>query len=149
MLSDYPAAQDVVQNAFVVVAQKCDDFEEGTSMIAWCRTIVRLQVLTHIRKNAREWSVEDRVLQEAMEAAFSKHQTSSESRFRLDCLHECLSQLPQQARELIRLRYEENAAYSEIGETVSMALEAVRKKLFRSKQQLADCVRLRMGRESL
>lgn len=39
MLSDFPAAQDVVQNAFVVVARKFGDFEEGTSILAWCRAI--------------------------------------------------------------------------------------------------------------
>ncbi|MBI1373594.1 MAG: sigma-70 family RNA polymerase sigma factor [Phycisphaera sp.] len=147
MLSDYPAAQDVVQNTFVVVARKYEDFEEGTSMLAWCRTIVRLQVLSYIRKNRRELPVEDRVLQDAMDAAFAKHQSDEDTPYRVDCLRECLSRLPQNGREIIRLRYEENAAYPEIGKALSITLETVRKRLFRTKQQLGDCVRLRMTRE--
>ncbi|MFT5469019.1 MAG: RNA polymerase sigma-70 factor (ECF subfamily) [Verrucomicrobiales bacterium] len=149
MLSDYPAAQDVVQNAFVVVARKYGDFEEGTSILAWCRAIVRLQVLNYIRKNRREQLLEDRVLQDAMEAAFSTHQTSPDSPARFDFLRECLSKLSQRGREMIRLRYEEESGYSEIGSALNMKLEAVRKSLFRTKQQLADCVRLRMSREPL
>lgn len=145
MLSDYAAAQDVVQDTFVVVARKYAEFEEGTSILAWCRTIVRLQVLTYTRKNRRVQMVEDRVLQEAMDAAFAKHQ--SDSPVGLDHLRECLSKLPDSGRELIRLRYEEHAAYLEISKALRITLETVRKRLFRTKQQLGDCVRTRMSRE--
>jgi RNA polymerase sigma-70 factor (ECF subfamily) len=145
MLSDYAAAQDVVQNALVVVARKYEDFEEGTSILAWCRAIVRLQVLTYIRKNRREQLVEDRILHDAMDAAFAADPEHPENRFRIDCLQACLAKLPQRGRELLRLRYEENAAYPDIAHALDMKLEAVRKSLFRNKQQLAACVRLRVN----
>jgi len=136
-----------VQNTFVVVGRKHEDFEEGTSMLAWCRTIVRLQVLSYIRKNRRERPVEACVLQDAIDAAFSKHQSDDQTPVRLDQLRECLARLPKNGREIIRLRYEEGAAYSEIGRAMSITLETVRKRLFRTKQTLGDCVRLRMTRE--
>jgi RNA polymerase sigma-70 factor (ECF subfamily) len=147
MLSDYAAAQDVVQDTFVIVARKYEDFEEGTSMIAWCRTIVRLQVLSYIRKNRREQSIEDRVLQEAMDSAFDQHQTALTSPIRLDCLRECLEKLPHAGRELIRLRYEDNTAYGDISKVLRVTLETVRKRLFRTKQELGECVRLRLKQE--
>lgn len=148
MLSNYPAAQDVVQDALVVVTQKYDEFEEGTSMLAWCRTIVRLQALAYIRKHAREQSVEDRILHEAMDAAFATHQTTSDSQMWLNGLRDCLAELSGRSRDLIRLRYEQNAAYSQIGDALGMTLEAVRKSLFRTKQRLASCVQLKAVRES-
>ncbi|MFT5126358.1 MAG: RNA polymerase sigma-70 factor (ECF subfamily) [Kiritimatiellia bacterium] len=148
MLSDYSAAQDVVQNALVVVAQKYEDFEEGTSIMAWCRAIVRLQALTYIRKNRREQLVEDRILNDAMDAAFVADPTHPENQFRIDCLQACLAKLPERGRELLRLRYEENAAYPDMARTLDMKLEAVRKSLFRNKQQLASCVRLRLNQEA-
>ena len=144
ILCDFPAAQDVVQNAYVVLAGKFDDFEEGTSIMAWCRTIVRLQALAYIRKNRREQLVEDRILLEAMDAAFEARQTSGETSVRLDCLRECLQQLPERGREMIRLRYQDKAAYQQMAESLGMTLEAIRKSLYRTKQQLAKCVRLRM-----
>ena len=35
VLGDYAAAEDVVQEAMLVVVKKFDQFEEGTSMLAW------------------------------------------------------------------------------------------------------------------
>lgn len=145
ILCDFAAAQDVVQNAYVVVARKFDDFEEGTSILAWCRAIVRLQALAYIRKNRREQIVEDRILQEAIDAAFLAQQTGGDTAVRLDFLRECLQKLPERGQEMIRLRYEDNAAYQQIAEALGLTLEAIRKSLFRTKQQLAECVRLRMG----
>ena len=62
MLTDYAAAEDVVQNALLVVARRHEDFEEGSSMLAWCRSIVRSEVLAHLSKRRRERPVEDRIL---------------------------------------------------------------------------------------
>ena len=42
LLGDYAAAEDAVQEAMLVVVKKFDQFQEGTSILAWCRAIVRL-----------------------------------------------------------------------------------------------------------
>ena len=146
LLADYAAAEDVVQNAFLVVARRYEDFEEGTSILAWCRGIVRLEILSHLRERRREPAVEDRILQDAMDAAFVAHQ-SAEAGPRADHLRDCLAKLAGRARDLIRLRYEENAGYEQIAEALQMGLEAVRKGLLRTKQQLRECVTLRMKQE--
>ena len=146
LLADYAAAEDVVQNAFLVVARKHENFAEGTSMLAWCRSIVRLEILSHLRKCRREPTLEDRLLQDAMDAAFVAHQ-SVEAGPRSDHLRDCLARLTGRARDLIRLRYEENAKYEQIAEALKMGLEAVRKGLFRTKHQLRECVTIRMEQE--
>ena len=147
LLADYASAEDVVQNAFLVVARKHEDFAEGSSMLAWCRGIVRLEIMSHLRKRRREPAVEDRILNDAMEAAFEAHQ-SNESGPRGDHLRGCLGKLNGRARDLIRLRYEENTNYEQIGVALKMGLEAVRKGLLRTKQQLRECVTVRMSQES-
>ena len=115
-------------------------------MLAWCRGIVRLEILSHLRKRRREPAVEDRILNDAMEAAFEAHQ-SDESVPRADHLRGCLAKLNGRARDLIRLRYEENARYEQIAAALKMGLEAVRKGLLRTKQQLRECVTIRMKQE--
>ena len=146
LLADYAAAEDVVQNAFLVVARKHEDFAEGSSMLAWCRGIVRLEIMSHRRKRRREPAMEDRILNDAMEAAFEVHQ-SNESGPRADHLRGCLEKLNGRARDLVRLRYEENTNYEQIGVALKMGLEAVRKGLLRTKQQLRQCVTIRMSKE--
>jgi len=106
-----------------------------------------LEVLAHLRKHRRERPVEDRILHDAMDAAFEAYQ-DAESACRLDYVRDCLARLSQRGRELIRLRYEDDAGYQKIGATLDMKLEAVRKGLYRAKQQLENCVRSRIGQEA-
>lgn len=35
LLGDYAAAEDAVQEAMIVVVRKFDQFQEGSSMLAW------------------------------------------------------------------------------------------------------------------
>ena len=109
LLADYAAAEDVVQNAFLVVAHRHGDFVEGASMIAWCRGIVRLEIMSHLRKRWREPAVEDRILNDAMEAAFDTCQ-SDEPGPRADYLRDCLGRLTGRARDLIRTHQDAQSA---------------------------------------
>ncbi|MFT5130633.1 MAG: RNA polymerase sigma-70 factor (ECF subfamily) [Rhodothermales bacterium] len=147
MLRDHAAAEDVVQNAFLVVIDKHEQFEEGTSILAWTRAIVRLQVLRQLRDRKRELPVEDQILNDAVEAAFSTHQSGVDPA-RLDHLQACMTRLPDRARKTIELRYAENMGYQDIATTLGMTLEAVRKSLFRVKGKLRSCMELKAQMEA-
>ena len=54
LLGNYAAADDVLQEALLVVFKKFDQFQEGTSMLAWCRSIVRIEVLRAKQRHQRE-----------------------------------------------------------------------------------------------
>ena len=45
LLRDHALAEDAVQSAYVVITRKADTFSADKSAIAWCRGIVRLEVL--------------------------------------------------------------------------------------------------------
>lgn len=53
LLGDYAAADDVLQEAMLVVVKKYDQFQDGTSMLAWCRSIVRIEVLRAKQRRER------------------------------------------------------------------------------------------------
>jgi len=53
LLRDHARAEDVVHEAYVVVMDKYGEFKEGTSMVAWCHTIVRFKVSESTRKERR------------------------------------------------------------------------------------------------
>ena len=59
MLKDRTEAEDLVQDAFIVVMDKFEDFEEGTSMMAWTRAIVRINVLQSLEKRKRRAKILD------------------------------------------------------------------------------------------
>ncbi len=148
VLGNYTAAEDVVQEAMLVVVKKFDQFQEGTSMLAWCRAIVRLEVLRMKHGWHRERTLADRLLDDAVDAAFDEFQTArrrDDAESWQEALERCLQRVPERGRRVLKARFVDELSYSQIGERVGMTLEAVRKALFRLKKQVRSCVETSMG----
>ena len=142
-LGDYSAADDAVQEAMIVVVKKHEQFEEGTSILAWCRSIVRIEVLRAKQRGQRERTLVQRVLDDAIDAAFEQYQTVSrheEEESRRQALRDCLARVPDRGRNVLNARFADELSYQQIGEQLGMTIEAVRKSLFRSRQQVKSCV---------
>ena len=143
LLGNYAAAEDVVQETMLVVVKKFDQFQHGTSMLAWCRSIVRLEVLRLKQRNQRERTLAERLLDDAIDAAFEEFQTArhrDDAESWREALQRCLQQVPERGRGVLKARFADELSYQQIGERVGMTIEAVRKALFRLKRQLRSCV---------
>ena len=143
VLGNYALAEDAVQEAMLVVVRKYDQFREGTSMLAWCRAIVRLEVLRMKQQWQKDRTLADRLLDDAIDAAFDEFQVACR-REDVDswrkALGHCLKRVPERGRRVLKARFVDELSYEQIGERVGMTLEAVRKALFRLKRQLRSCV---------
>jgi RNA polymerase sigma-70 factor (ECF subfamily) len=142
LLGSYTAAEDVVQEVFLVVMKKFDQFQEGTSMLTWCRSIVRVVILRLNRQRQRDRTLADRLLEDAIDAAFDEFQTArhDDTEAWQQALKRCLERVPQRAHSVLKARFVDELSYQRIGERLGMTLEAVRKALFRYKKQLRSCV---------
>ncbi len=143
LLGNYAAAEEAVQEALLVVVKKHDQFEEGTSLLAWCRSIVRIEVLRAKQRYQRERSLVQRLLDDAIDAAFEEFQEArsrEEANVRRDVVGSCLQRLPQRGQQVLKSRFVDQLAYQQIGERLQMSVEAVRKALFRCKRQVRECV---------
>ena len=76
LLGSYAAAGDAVQESMLVVVRKPDQFEQGTSMLAWCRAVVRLEVPRAKQQRQRERTLAERVLDDAIDAAFDAERSA-------------------------------------------------------------------------
>ena len=147
MLGSYSAAEDVVQEAMLVVMRKCDQFREGTSMLAWCRAIVRLEVLRAKQQRQRDRSLTDRLLDDAVDAAFDEFQAArrrDEAEPWREALERCLQNVPSRGGSVLKARFVDELSYEHIAQRVGMTLEAVRKALYRLKKQVRSCVETRL-----
>jgi RNA polymerase sigma-70 factor (ECF subfamily) len=145
LLGNYTAAEDAVQEAMLVVVKKFDQFQEGTSMPAWCRAILRLEVLRMKQQWHREQTLAERLLDDAVDAAFDEFQTvrrRDDAESWRQALERCLRRVPERGRRVLKSRFADELSYREIGERVGMTLEAVRKALFRLKKQVRSCVEI-------
>lgn len=147
LLGDYTAADDAVQEAMIVVVKKHGQFEEGTSMLAWCRSIVRIEVLRAKQRGQREKTLAQRVLDDAIDAAFDQYQTSGrhdEAEFRREALQECLERVPDRGKSVLNARFADELSYQQIAETLELTIETVRKTLFRVRKQVRSCLETRL-----
>ena len=138
LLGNYAAAEDAVQESMLVVVAKHDQFEEGTSVLAWCRSIVRIEVLRAKQRHQRERTLAQRVLDDAIDAAFDEFQrsrTSHERELRRDALAQCIKQISDRNKSVLEARFIDNLGYLEIGQRLSMSIEAVRKARFESRSK--------------
>ena len=118
LLGDYAAADDVVQEAMLVVTKKFNEFRQGTSMLAWCRAIVRIEVLRSKHRQQRERSLADRLLDDAIDAAFEEFQAirhSGDAEDWREALHGCLRRAPKRGRRVLRARFVDELSYPQIG----------------------------------
>lgn len=151
LLGNHAAAEDAVQEALLVVVKKFDQFAEGTSILAWCRSIVRLEVLRAKQRQQRQRSLAERLLEDAVDAAFVEFQEDrrhNEGEPRREALSQCLQELTRRNRLVLHARFVDELSYQHIGDRVGMTLEAVRKALYRVKRQVRACVesKLRLTR---
>ena len=147
MLGSYGVAEDVVQEAMLVVMRKCDEFREGTSMLAWCRAIVRLEVLRVRQQLQRDRTLTERLLDDAIDAAFDEFQTArrrDKAEPWREALERCLQGVPPRGGSVLKARFVDELSYQQISRRVGMTLEAVRKALFRLKKHLRSCVKARL-----
>ena len=145
LLGDYSTADDAVQDAMLTVVKKYDQFTEGTSIMAWCRSIVRLEVLRIRQKQHRDRTLVARLLEDSIGQAFDEYGSvdfTNQDAQRRKALVRCLGKLTQQGRLVLQGRFAESLSYAQIGKKVGMSLEAVRKSLYRQKKQLRNCVEL-------
>ena len=96
LLGNFAAAEDAVQEAMIVVMKKYDQFQDGTSILAWCRSIVRLEVLRAKRRYQQDMSLAQRLVDDAVDAAFDEfqiHRKHDESMSRRDAIRHCLEKI--------------------------------------------------------
>ena len=148
MVGDYTAAEDIVQDAMLVVVKKFDQFNEGTSILAWCRSIVRLEVLRFKKRRERDQNLAAKLLDDAVDAAFDEFQhpgRESEEAVYRQALRHCLDNVNERNRIVLKARFLDGLGYQGIADLAGMRLEAVRKALFRLKKQLRTCVEIKIG----
>ena len=145
LLGNYAAADDVVQEAMLVVVKKYSQFQEGTSMLAWCRSIVRIEVLRAKQRHQRERTLAERLLDDAIESAFGQFQAArrqDETESYREAVRRCLERVPARSQGVLRARFASELSYQQIGDRLGMTIEAVRKALFRLKKQVRSCVEI-------
>jgi RNA polymerase sigma-70 factor (ECF subfamily) len=146
LLPDFAAAEDVLQETFLVVQRKASEFQPGTHFLAWVFRIARFQVMkaqqTHHRQVER---FSDAVLESLAECAPLEPWEDD----RLPLLNGCIEKLAPQARRILEMFYQDEHRPQEIARRIGWAAAAVSVALSRSRRTLRECINQKLSQPPL
>ena len=134
---------DLVQEVNVVLWEKADQFELGTSFWAWASQIVRFKVMNRLRSYGRERLVFDESF--IAELADVAQERLADLEPRRDALDHCLRQLPTTQRRLLDLRYFEGQSIEEVAGVTERPAGSIKQTLYRIRTALRSCIEQRLA----
>ena len=141
-VNDPHTVDDIFQETMVIAWRRLDDFDRERSFGKWIRGIAGKLVLAHFRKSGRNPRSFDESTLEWMESRFARVQSLKGDSLseKLELLRECVAALSRENRVTIEARYLHRHTLDEIVEQTGVAIQTVKKRLYRAKLQLEDCV---------
>jgi len=134
-------AFDITQDVFVRVLTKIGEFRGQSALTTWIHRVAVNEVLQRLRRRSRQQIAMERLAQ-----ARAANPGAVEPDVRLD-LDAALAELPEDARAILLLRYQQGLSYAEIAEVLEIPAGTVASRLNRAREQVRR--RLRgYGREA-
>lgn len=134
------AADDVLQEVFVVVSQQAVVFRPDGNFLAWARGIARNKVFDYYRRNRSAPRLVDEELLELL--AIAAEERVDEWAERRAALAQCIQQLAPRARQILELRYADQPfAPPQIADRLGWTVNAVHVALTRARKFLQECTR--------
>ena len=144
---DMHHAEDIVQEVAQVVAEKFTTFDRNRSFISWALGIARNRVLKYYRSRARDRLILSEAALVKLEDALGS--VESEVEPRRSALRICLEKIRGRRREVLDLRYGENAKAADIAQRFGMSSDGVFVMLHRIRLMLFDCIHQRLASEGV
>jgi len=138
LTGDFAIAEDVVQETFLTVSAKADDFQPDSNFIAWACTIARFKVL-ELERGRRRFS------RELIDSLAASAPIESPVQDRLEALLHCIDKLPPKAQEVVRLRYFSEHGLGEIASLLGRTAAGVNATLVKTREALRECVELSLA----
>jgi RNA polymerase sigma-70 factor (ECF subfamily) len=143
LIRDPGLVEDVFQETLITAWRRFEDFDSTRTLGAWLRGIALNTARNATRKRAADRHLfSDEVVNQVENGLFSsRHRDDAEGwSERLAALKECLSRLPEAARELILRRYKRGESSRDIADALKRSAAAIRKELQRTRRLLGHCI---------
>jgi len=137
--SSSSAADDLVQDTFVLVWHKAYQFDPARARVAaWIFTIARNLRVDRLRRVGDTWSALDDAELQEIPAADSAAEDALSARQREARVRWALSQLTPDQRSLLQLNFYEDQSHSDIASQLSLPLGTVKTRLRRAAARLRE-----------
>lgn len=145
MLGERTESEDATQEAFIRAYLNLHRYDPARSFKTWLLSIASNHCIDRLRKRRMKWlSLDDPLPSEAALAISSDEPTPEETALRTErgrLIQDLLDDLAPDYRAAVVLRYWYDYSYIEIAETLETTESAIKSRLFRARQMLADKLR--------
>lgn len=142
---DSAAADEIGQETSLLLWKEFGTFDRGTDFGAWARTIAYYQVLAYRKRLKRERISFDSELLDLLSDRTAARW--NELAARQSYLIDCLAELSEFKRQVIRLYYRSGMTAKSVAERLGRSVAAVEKTLVRTRRTLYDCIEAARHRE--
>ncbi len=106
-------AEDVVQKVALTVARRFEEYDAARPFVAWVLWLAKSRVADHYRKQGRERLVFSEALMDQLAEALVHREPERSAR--QEAMERCIEKLPAKSRQLLELRYEQDAPMERAG----------------------------------
>lgn len=145
LMGSAAAAEDLVQQANLVIWRRAENFEPGTEFGAWACRILYFEVLAWRKKQSRDRLVFDDAVLEQLALDAEPISRTAETRRR--ALDDCIGRLSEKNRQLLIARYDSDDSLKALAQQIGRPIGSLYQTLRRVRIQLADCVQRHLNRE--
>lgn len=139
-------AEEILQEANVVIWSKSAQFREGTNFLAWVSQIANFEVMKYrARRKRNRLYFSDEFLETVSKEALER---SDEFEQRRVALVECLAKLRSKDRDLIEQRYAPGERGKRLAEQLGRPANSVYQTLGRIRRVLMECIQRRITEET-
>jgi RNA polymerase sigma-70 factor (ECF subfamily) len=152
MLRNWTLAEDVVQEAYLVVMNKWQDLKDDAGIFLWVRQIVHFKTLEAIRSRGRETSTPDQELLDLVEQAVKENlddHNAERQRLMGVSLRECMARLNEFNVDLLAGFYWKQESCETLADRHGRSVNAIRLMLSRLRDKLRNCLSKRLESQGI
>ncbi len=131
-------ADDLLQDTNLFLWREFHRFEEGTNFVAWACSVAFHEVMAWRKRRSRDRLVFSEQFLQAVSGELNASTDRVELRSR--ALANCVSELRESHRELLRLRYADGSSIEGISSELGRTTDAVYRMLSRIRHILFECI---------
>ena len=136
-------SEDAYQDMLARVFENDSIFEGPQHVRDWSWKVLRNRCYEFIRQQKYKAALLDESILELVDAELEQRDTA-DMPARVDALHNCIEELSEKSRQIIRLRYFDGLAGTRVAEKLGRKPETVYKSLQRIYVTLAQCIERKM-----
>ncbi|MBI1368522.1 MAG: sigma-70 family RNA polymerase sigma factor [Planctomycetes bacterium] len=137
-------ADDIMQEVFLVLTRKADQFQAGTDFVAWVCSIARFEALNHLRRVRRNPVTFSPQTAALLADAYT---APAELDDWVEAIRRCMERLSPSARQAIHSRYGDGRKPADIASAMGIKPETVYVTLSKARAALRSCMEGRLAAE--